>query len=220
MEHRMKRADRRQHHYIYKITREDGKFYIGMHSTDNLDDGYFGSGTLLSKSIKKHGKEKHSKVILEYLPTREALKLRERELVNEDLLGDKLCMNLRLGGEGGAHGKEAEMWKRPGFKEKVQSGMRRYASTQEGHAQLSECSKQKYQNNPNFRNRRAPVNSFAGKKHTDETKALMSASLKIAQAGERNSQFGTCWVFKDTAKKIQRQELDEYLSNGFRRGRR
>lgn len=34
------RADERKFHYIYKITRFDGKYYIGMHSTDDLDDGY------------------------------------------------------------------------------------------------------------------------------------------------------------------------------------
>lgn len=98
------RADQRKFHYIYKITRTDGsgKFYVGMHSTDNLEDGYFGSGQRLWKSIKKHGKEKHSKEILEFLPSRKELKNRERELVNEELLGDKLCMNLRVGGEGGA----------------------------------------------------------------------------------------------------------------------
>ncbi len=98
----MTQAVRRKYHYIYKVTRldESGRYYIGMHSTDNVDDGYFGSGSLLAKSIKKHGKDKHKKEILEFLPTREALKLREKELVNEELLGDKRCMNLKLGGQG------------------------------------------------------------------------------------------------------------------------
>ena len=98
----MSRADQRKFHYIYKITRDDGKFYIGRHSTDDLDDGYFGSGQRLWKSIKKHGKEKHSKEILEMLPDRAALKAREAELVNHDTLKDPLCMNLSIGGDGGA----------------------------------------------------------------------------------------------------------------------
>lgn len=99
----MTRADQRKFHYIYKITRTDGsgKYYIGMHSTDDLEDGYFGSGQLLWKSIKKHGKEKHVKEILEFLPSRKELKERERVLVNEEIVSDPLCLNLKLGGEGG-----------------------------------------------------------------------------------------------------------------------
>lgn len=98
------RADQRKYHYIYKITRNDGsgKYYIGMHSTDDLDDGYFGSGTYLWHSVKKHGKEKHSMEIIEFLPSRQALRSRERELVNEELLKDPQCMNLKAGGDGGA----------------------------------------------------------------------------------------------------------------------
>lgn len=96
----MSRADQRKFHYIYKITRADGKYYIGMHSTDDLEDGYFGSGQLLWKSIKKHGKEKHTKEILEFLPSRSALKERERELVSEDIVNDTYCMNLSIGGGG------------------------------------------------------------------------------------------------------------------------
>lgn len=97
------RADKRKFHYIYQITRTDGsgKFYIGMHSTDNLNDGYFGSGKLLWASIKKHGKEIHTKEIIEFLPTREELKNRERQLVSEELIANPLCMNLQIGGYGG-----------------------------------------------------------------------------------------------------------------------
>lgn len=89
-------------HLIYKITcTVTGKFYIGMHSTNNPEDGYFGSGKLLKLSVRKHGKEKHVKEILEELPSREALQRRERELVNEKLLENPLSLNLKVGGEGG-----------------------------------------------------------------------------------------------------------------------
>jgi len=89
----MRRADQRKYHYIYKITRDDGRYYIGMHSTDNLDDGYFGSGKLITLSIKKHGLERHKKEILEFLPSRTELKVREKELITEEILEDTLCMN-------------------------------------------------------------------------------------------------------------------------------
>ena len=48
----------RKFHFIYKTTCSvNGKYYYGMHSTDDLEDGYIGSGTKLWHSIKKHGLE-------------------------------------------------------------------------------------------------------------------------------------------------------------------
>ena len=72
-----------------------------MHSTNNLEDGYVGSGKKLWYSIKKYRKENFITEILEYCESREALGLREKELVNKDLLLDSQCMNLMIGGEGG-----------------------------------------------------------------------------------------------------------------------
>jgi hypothetical protein len=72
-----------------------------MHSTDNLEDGYFGSGVWLNHSIKKYGKENFKKEILEFLPKRNVLEKRERIIINEDILKDLSCMNLMRGGYGG-----------------------------------------------------------------------------------------------------------------------
>ena len=99
------RASRRKHHIIYKTTcLVTGRWYIGMHSTDDLDDGYQGSGTFLWKSIKKHGKEKHVTVILEHLPDRHTLGLREEEILTKEFRADPLCMNFRSGGTGNQPG--------------------------------------------------------------------------------------------------------------------
>ena len=95
---------RKQHtyHYIYKTTNlVNDKFYIGMHSTSNLEDGYIGSGKRLWYSIKKYGRENFKMEILEFLPDRNSLKEREREIVNSDLVKEELCMNLQIGGGGG-----------------------------------------------------------------------------------------------------------------------
>jgi hypothetical protein len=68
----MIRAENRKYHYIYKITcNVSNRYYIGMHSTDNLEDGYFGSGKRLWFSINYHGKKNHSKEILEFLESRQ-----------------------------------------------------------------------------------------------------------------------------------------------------
>lgn len=209
-----RRADQRKHHYIYKITRTDGsgKYYIGMHSTDDLDDGYFGSGSLLSKSIKKHGRDKHVKEILEHVPSREALKLREKELVNEELLGDKKCMNLKLGGEGGwdhvrnqsAAGKlgARALWRDPEFVKR--NSVRQSTRFKSLHASgLIEYS------------------TFAGKRHSLETKQKIGATNSMKQRGEKNSQHGTCWICGDAGPmKIKKSDRDAYLAMGYHLGRK
>ena len=44
---------------IYKTTCiTNNKIYIGQHKTDNINDGYIGSGKLISSAIKKYGKDK------------------------------------------------------------------------------------------------------------------------------------------------------------------
>ena len=97
----MRQASRRKFHYVYRIVRDDGWYYIGMHSTDDLEDGYFGSGSDLWRSINRHGRDKHSKEILEILPDRISLKQREREIIGESWKDDPICLNRMPGGSGG-----------------------------------------------------------------------------------------------------------------------
>lgn len=92
----------KKHHIIYKTTNTvNNKFYIGMHSTDDLKDGYIGSGKKLKYSLAKYGVENHNFEILEFLENRHSLKIREAEIVNEEILKNPLCMNLTIGGHGG-----------------------------------------------------------------------------------------------------------------------
>lgn len=213
----MQRADKRKYHYIYKITRDDDRYYIGMHSTDNLEDGYFGSGKLITRSIKKHGVERHTKEILEYLDSREKLKMRERELVNEQTIMDKLCMNLQLGGFGGfineAHrlkaqacgtskGGQASLLKRKGF------------FSTEAHAKSTATKNLKYKSGELH-------GSFTDRTHCDDTKLKISQSQQGKQDGEKNSQFGSCWI-TDGVKpiKIRKDLLQEHLELGYKPGRK
>jgi len=86
-------------HYLYKtINMINEKFYVGMHSTDDLNDGYLGSGKYLRRSINKYGKENFKIEFLEFFNNRNDLIERERDFVSTNFIKDSLCMNLRTGG--------------------------------------------------------------------------------------------------------------------------
>jgi hypothetical protein len=208
-------------HYIYKITNtKNGKYYIGMHSTDNIDDGYFGSGKRLRNSIRKHGKDSHDKEILEYLDDGISLIEREVELVNEDLLKDPMCMNLLLGGTGGIT-EGVNEWSNEMQRELSKRGNARLKFLRENDKEwvkkLSEkrsiIGKIRSENggNINF------INSFKNKNHTQKTKDEIGAKSSISQTGEKNSQFGTIWVNNClTEKKINSSTA---IEEGWKRGR-
>jgi len=107
------------------------KYYIGIHSTNNLNDGYKGSGRNLWYSLKKYGKENHKLEILEYYDDRKSLTKRERDLVNEKTIKDEMCMNICLGGGGGnSEITKAAMW-RPDVRERYLAGIKDRVFTEE-----------------------------------------------------------------------------------------
>lgn len=69
-------------HILYKTTNLlNGRYYIGMHSTRTLNDGYLGSGKRLKAEIKKYGKENFKREVLADLPSRKDLEDAERKCV-------------------------------------------------------------------------------------------------------------------------------------------
>lgn len=83
---------------IYKITNQvNGKFYIGMHKTTNLDDNYMGSGKRIKQALKKYGPENFVKEYLGIYDTDKKMKIAEKIYV----VIDELSYNLSKGGEGG-----------------------------------------------------------------------------------------------------------------------
>ena len=91
------------HYLIYKITNKlNGKFYVGKHKTDNVDDDYFGSGLLLRRAVEKHGKENFDFEILYIGQTNEEISEMEKYYINTyDCRNPKVGYNIRPGGEGG-----------------------------------------------------------------------------------------------------------------------
>jgi hypothetical protein len=206
---------KKKYHYIYKTTCNlNGKYYIGMHSTSTIEDGYMGSGKKLRYSIRKHGVENFTREILEFLEDRDSLAKREAEIVNEELINDPLCMNLKHGGQGG--------WPNTG---KAIGGdcfkaAHAYFNTDEGKLKLREIGKLGYQSQVNAGTVKTWKDNYSwlGKKHKEESKRLIGEKNSIKQKGSGNSQFGTCWITNEIEnKKIKKGDL---ITEGWRLGRK
>lgn len=90
------------HYYLYEVKNKvNGKIYVGVHKTDNLEDGYLGSGKTILEAIKKYGVENFEKKILEVFPDAESMFHKEAEIVNAEFLARDDVYNLRRGGLGG-----------------------------------------------------------------------------------------------------------------------
>lgn len=88
-----------KYHYLYKITNKlTGEYYYGVHSTNDLNDYYFGSGSKLNDNIKKYGRENFIKENIEFFESRKELLKAEKMLVNKEMLADEKCLNVILGG--------------------------------------------------------------------------------------------------------------------------
>ncbi len=87
------------YHYLYKITNLiNDHFYYGVHNTENLEDGYMGSGFRLKKAYIKYGINNFKKEIIQFFDTMEEAFEKEHEVVNEELIKLPECYNMQIGG--------------------------------------------------------------------------------------------------------------------------
>lgn len=204
-------------HYLYRTTcNVTGRYYIGMHSTNNLEDGYMGSGRRLRASMRKYGVDNFSKEILEFFETRDLLIEAEKNAITPEMITDKNCMNLMGGGSGGF----------------ISDEQQRHRSICAAKARI-----EKLKNDPIFKQKHTEHVSklmtdlhkkgkikrpdWNGKSHSEETKQLISQVMKNKGIGESNSQYGTCWITKDGInKKIKKEDLETYLNEGWVKGRK
>lgn len=213
-------GDNRKYHYIYKtINIINSNFYIGLHSTNNINDGYMGSGDRIRSSIRHYGKDNHTFEILEFLDSRDLLLSREKEIVNRDLLKNPLCLNIMEGGYGfldEEHMKKVSKAGNDAFREKLRDpNYMEYF--------LLKCdSKGKAENMHRIHIERGfDFGTFRNKKHTTETISKMKESKSGKGLGNENSQFGTCWInsVEIGDKKIRKEDLEFYLESGWKKGR-
>lgn len=206
---------------IYQITNlVNGKIYIGKHETKDPNDNYLGSGKMIRQAIEKYGIESFSKDVLFVFDNELDMNSKEKELVTEEFVKLKSNYNLCPGGQGG-------------FGYLNSNGLNNSGNFAERRANISESIKTVWKNQ-NYRNNfslemskrhsegKIPYDGFKGKKHTEEWKKNQSQIMKEKSKGSKNSQFGTCWIYDPSSQKnlkIQKELLDEYLIQGYKKGR-
>ena len=207
-------------HFIYRTTNLiNGRYYLGMHSTNRLDDGYLGSGKRLYYELNKYGRDNFKFEILEQFDSREQLVQAEIDLITEQDVKDPNCLNLKQGGSGGfteqnkvkgrlaANKARLELLEKdPQFREKYSQAIK------QGQKKAREMGKK-------FSNIREHY-SWKGKKHKPETLEKMRNTRKERDLGKglSNSQYGTCWITNEAEnKKINKKDT---IPEGWRLGRK
>lgn len=87
------------YHIVYRTTNLiTNKIYVGVHSTNNLNDGYIGSGINIKESISKYGKENFIREILYVYDNRQEALNKESEIVDENFIKRQDTYNAAIGG--------------------------------------------------------------------------------------------------------------------------
>lgn len=168
---------KKKQHNIYKTTNLiNGKFYWGVHNSDDENDGYLGSGDLLLKAIDKYGKENFRRETKFLYETSKEAYNDEALIINDEMIKDKInCYNRSLGGRGGFLSKEINdknTLSRIGkslskeTKLKISSSLKGKNSSMYGKRNLFLSEKNKINN------------GMLGKKHSDSSKRKMSEARK------------------------------------------
>ena len=193
--------EKQKYYYLYKITNNiTGEYYYGVHETWDLNDYYFGSGSLLKSNIKKYGLENFTKVILEFFPSRKEVMKEEKRIVNQELLKDPKCLNVILGdGElKGSVGKKCIVDDN-GVYRMVDKDDDTYPSFQMGRICINKDGKLKY------------IKPYELDQYIQN--GWKQGTIYVSPGK------GKIWVFKDDLKRqIYKEELQQYLDNGWKKG--
>ena len=208
----------KKHYLVYKTTcLVNGKIYIGQHQTDDINDGYLGSGKYLKRDIRNLGRENFKREILFDFDNFEDMDNKEKELVTEEFVARKDTYNVRIGGQN------------PDLSDLCRLGGLTFANrcrTNETYRnnlckKKSQFMKEFYKKHPD-RKRHIYFCDWNGRKHNEETKKKMSEKAKL-RIGDKNGSFGTVWIYNECLgqnKKVKKEQVETFLNQGWKLGRK
>lgn len=199
------------YHTVYQITNKiNGKIYIGVHQTSDLDDGYMGSGLYIKRAIKKHGIENFTKQYLRICESEEEMFIMEADIVDQPFICRKDTYNIQPGGGGGwSIDQQKENNRRSQIKQKqmIKDDPEFLKMRQEiGRKNFSDAHKEG----------KIPYDNFKGKTHKEESKKKMRASHEGKHVGKLNSQYGTMWI--TTGTKNKKIKKTDHIPVGWKKG--
>lgn len=201
-------------HYLYKTTcLVTGRYYIGMHSTSSLEDGYMGSGKRLRYSIRKYGVENHVKEILEFFDSRELLVEAEKTAITSDMLNDVMCMNMMSGGTGGFISVEQQRYRSSCAGKAIADKRKNNDDLNRMYKELASKTIKETHKNGKIR-----YDVFKGKKHSEVSKQKMREAKLGKKLKSDNSQYGTMWITNGTENRKIKKE--DFIPSGWYKGRK
>lgn len=213
-------------YYLYEIRNNvNGKIYLGVHKTKDINDGYMGSGKVIRYAIEKYGIENFTKVILEQFDSSEKMFAREKEVITEEFLKRNDVYNLRRGGYGGfdylndnseAHSKRAKKGYAKSLKNMNLSDLGKKGNRIQREKKIGIYSDSFISTFANNREIQQLGNLPEARKKAIVTQRETFKRIGHAQ-GEKNSQFGSLWITNGT-ENAKVKSIDE-IPDGWRKGR-
>jgi len=149
----------------------NGKKYIGVHKIPNGYDYYLGSGVLLTKAIKKYGKNSFKRKTLLIISSLLEAHYYERKLITSEIIKSPDYYNIARGGYGGNIGSGSA---NPFYGKKHSSETRK---------RMSKIQRNKEFTIEGMNNLREAGRARVGYKHSDKSKEKM----RMAQLGNKAS---------------------------------
>lgn len=203
----------KKYNFVYKTTNDlNDDYYYGVHTTDDLDDGYLGSGKRLKRAINKYGESNFTREIVQYFSDLNNAYRLEAAIVTPELVADPHCYNLVCGGRGRC--KEYGLTEH-GRKQIIKSNQNRYVSKETREKKRkSMLGKNKGKKNPLVSQKlKGRIKSEEHKQHMKGPKS--PEHCKHIGDVNRNTKYMNNGI---TNKRVKIHDIDSYLNNGWSLG--
>lgn len=215
----------KKYHYLYELRlKSDPRYYYrGKHSTDNLNDGYVGSGSRVKALLQEQGQECFTKVIYKFCKNLQEVLQEEEQYVGDLWKTDPFCLNLTPGGAFSGKFDMTEVPVRPETREKERKNRLGKKASEETKQKISKIHKGKKLTQEHIQKL---VQAHTGVPRKESTKQKVSIALKGKPKSlehirkMKECKIGRVWINNGIESKILLPELAEpYLNQGWVKGR-